>query len=525
MPAFQPMITLMSMNRLRITIEPYLVRKYGPEIYWTWRLLLTGMGWSWEQVSNDSPCDVAYVTDPSHAPGARLCILADPVAWAQPSAPRLGSVRRQDGLAHPVFQTETASNPLQPYFGRVICSRDLLFDVFWMVTGQEERYWPKDKHGFYDLTGTKVRDEQVHNQALASGIGTWLKRMLLDLGCPPPVSRWPHGKRAAAGVSHDVDYPEVKRWLEPLRIVARRGAAGLGSAWDVLVGRRTHWQFRAWVELERSLQTRSAFYFVARQGSLLEYATGTPDPFYDITSDRFQQLFRTLRAEGFEVGLQASYIAYQSREQFSAEKRLLEQVTGQPVRGNRHHYWHMNPDDVEETLLMHEQIGLQYDASLVHDHYVGWRRGLSHPFFPFHQGERRELGTLQLPSAWMDDQLFGQRACNPGDRHEILRALANRTAHQEGCLVVDLHDYVFDDALFPGWVQTYRRLWEYLLDRGDFWLATPGEIAAHWIARYRALEQGSCGLGNPWGQSEDIAIWADLGQPATYQEGVAALVL
>jgi hypothetical protein len=513
------------MNKLRIVIEPYLVEQYGPEIYWTWRLLLTGIGWTWEQVSMDSDCDVAFVTEPSRAPSARLCILADPVSWAQPAARRLQRVNRQNGLAHPVFETEAAGDPVQSQSGRVICRRDLIFDVFWLATGQEERYVLKDKHGFCDLTGTTMLSEQVLSQALASEIGLWLKKVLLDLGYPPPIPRWPCGKRAAAGVSHDVDYPEVKRWLEPLRIVARHGAAGLGPAWDVFVGRRTHWQFRAWVELEKSLKTRSAFYFVARQGSLFEYATGTPDPFYDITSERFRKLFRALRVEGFEVGLQASYIAYQSREQFSTEKQLLEQVTGQPVLGNRHHYWHMNPDDIEETLLMHEQIGLQYDASLVHDHYVGWRRGLSHPFFPFHQGERRELGTLQLPSAWMDDQLFGQRACNPGDRQEILRTLADRAADQGGCFVVDLHDYVFDDALFPGWVQTYRRLWEYLLDRGDFWFATPGEIAEHWIARYRALLQASCGLGNPWGQGEDIAIWADLGQPAIYQEGVAALAL
>jgi hypothetical protein len=515
-----------SVRRLRIAIDPRLAERHGPEIHWTWRLLLAGIGWAWEEVSLDSACDVAFVSEPAHAPRARLCIRANPVAWVQPAAYRLGSVSRHNGMACPGFEGEaTAADLVQAGTGQVICQRDLIFDVFWLVTGQEERHWPKDRQGFFDLTGTATLREQVPRQALASQISVWLQKTLLDLGCPPPVPRWPHGKRAAASVSHDVDYPIVIRWLEPLRVVARQGWQGLGPALAVLTDGRSHWRFSNWVEMEKRLQTRSAFYFVARQGSLLEYATGTPDPFYDITSKRFRQMFRYLAEEGFEVGLQASYLAYQSREKLAAEKQRLEEVTGQPVVGNHHHYWHLNPNDVEDTLLIHEQVGLEYDSSLVHDRYLGWRRGLSQPFFPFHQAERRELRTLQIPIAWMDDQLFGQRTHNPGDRWELLRTLADRAAEQGGCLLVDVHNYVFDDTLFPGWAQTYGRLWEYLLDRGDFWFGTPTEIAEHWTARYTALVQASRGLREGREQSENLVVGADLYQSPLSQEVVAPVVL
>jgi hypothetical protein len=297
-----------------------------------------------------------------------------------------------------------------------------------------------------------------------------------------------------AAIGHDVDYPEVKRLLEPLRIVAHHGRAGLGPALDVLAGRRTHWHFANWVRAEQELQTRSAFYFVARQGSLLEYATGTPDPFYDVTSERFRRLFDYLAQEGFEIGLHASYAAYKSRERMAAEKQKLEQASGQKIVGGRHHYWHLDPQNVEATLLMHEQIGLNYDTSLIHNNYLGWRRGMSGPFFPFHQAQRRELETLQIPTAWMDDQLFGLNAYNPGNRMETLHAIVDRTAEQGGCLLIDVHDYVFDDVLFPDWAGTYLRLWKELLDRGDFWFATPAEIAEHWTKRYNRLVQNSIGL-------------------------------
>jgi hypothetical protein len=187
-------------------------------------------------------------------------------------------------------------------------------------------------------------------------------------------------------------------------------------------------------------------------------------------------------------------LAYRSREQFAAEKHRLEQASGQPVVGNRHHYWHLDPNDAEETLLIHEQIGLEYDASMVHDRYLGWRRGTSAPYFPFHRKRRRELKTLQIPGAWMDNQLFGFESHNLGERCEMLQALADRAEAQGGCLLVDIHNYVFDDALYPGWVATYRCLWEHLLGRGDFWFATPAEIAHHWANRYTVLVEQSRGL-------------------------------
>jgi hypothetical protein len=239
---------------------------------------------------------------------------------------------------------------------------------------------------------------------------------------------------------------------------------------------------------------RSAFYFVPRRGSLLQYALGTPDPFYDVRSNRYRKLFSVLADAGVEVGLHASYRAWESEHAFAAEKALLEEACGHEVSGNRHHYWHLDPSEPESTLLLHERIGLEYDSSLVHERYLGWRRGLCWPFFPFHQGERRELGVLQMSVAWVDDQLFGHRRDNPGDRLELLRVLADETARQGGCLVVDVHDYVFDRVLFPGWAETYRSLLEDLLSRSEFWLAKPSEVADWWIRRHARIVAASQGL-------------------------------
>jgi hypothetical protein len=154
----------------------------------------------------------------------------------------------------------------------------------------------------------------------------------------------------------------------------------------------------------------------------------------------------------------------------------------------------MNPNDVEETLLMHEQVGFEYDSSLTHDRYLGWRRGLSTPFFPFHQAERRELRTLQLPVAWMDAQVF-VHATPPGEeRRALLNDLVDRAAKDQGTFIINIHDYVFDDALFPRWARALRELLDHIHERGDFWHATPAELARHWTSRYHQLVASSQGL-------------------------------
>jgi peptidoglycan/xylan/chitin deacetylase (PgdA/CDA1 family) len=104
--------------------------------------------------------------------------------------------------------------------------------------------------------------------------------------------------------------------------------------------------------------------------------------------------------------------------------------------------------------------------------------------------------TLQLPVAWMDAQLFlhDAAALDAGARRARLVELIDRAAAHRGSFVINIHDYVFDAALFPGWVQALRDALDHIHARGDFWLATPEEITRHWCDRYARLLSSSRGL-------------------------------
>jgi hypothetical protein len=480
------------LRQLSVAVDPSLGAA-SPEIHWTLRLLLAGMGFAWREVPLvAADADLAYVAA-ARETDARVQIRADPDRWTSPSAARLAGVSRDGDWLLPVFEGERPHSALVwAADGRLRIERDVVFDVFWLATGQQEAGWALDKHGHFEPDPSFPRE--VFDEGLASQIGARLEEALADGGRSEPLPRWPGDARAAACMSHDVDYPEVVRWLEPLRIVRRRGLHANRQARDVLLGRRTHWHFGSWMDLEERYGVRSSFYFASRQGHLVKYALGTPDPLYDVGSTRFARLFDQLAERGFEIGLHASYRACEQTDGIAAEKAALERAAHREVTGCRHHYWHLRPGDPESTLLQHEEAGLAYDTSLAHERFVGWRRGLSWPFFPFHQRQRRELRTLQLSPAWMDDQLFGYRADNPGERMEVLRALVDRTIDQRGCFVVDIHEYVFDDELFPGWSRTYRELLEDLAGRSDLWIETPARVAEHWARRHELIVGHSQGL-------------------------------
>jgi hypothetical protein len=480
------------LQRLSIAVDPRL-GDARPEIDWTLRLLLASVGFAWREVPIDATdCDLAYV-GPGRETDARIQIRADLDRWTSPAAYRLRSVSRDGDWSFPAFDGEAAeAGAVRSVDGRLRIERDVVFDVFWLATGQQEADWSVDKHGHFEPDPAFPRE--VFDEGLASQIGARLEEALRDGGRIEPLPRWPGDARAAASMSHDVDYPEVVRWLEPLRIVRRRGLRASGPAVDVLLGRRTHWHFGSWMDLEERNGVHSAFYFASTQGHLVKYALGTPDPLYDVRSTKFARLFDQLADRGFEIGLHASYRACERSDGIAAEKAALERAARRDVAGCRHHYWHLSPEDPESTLLQHEEAGLAYDTSLAHERFLGWRRGLSWPFFPFHQGQRRELKTLQLPPAWMDDQLFGYRSHNPGERIEVLRRLVDRAIVQRGCFVVDIHEYVFDDVLFPGWSRTYGDLLEHLAARSDVWIETPARVAEHWARRHELIVGHSQGL-------------------------------
>ncbi|MFN2399260.1 MAG: polysaccharide deacetylase family protein [Gemmatimonadaceae bacterium] len=403
-------------------------------------------------------CDLSFRDAPSLEPSGML--EAD-------GLPQLFFRQSLSGSAGPRDVTEFAS--------------DIVFSSYWLLAGAREPSYLRDRWDNLHIDGSFFQRASLASKPLVSVYGTRLRASLQAAGYVALERPWARDpSRVAFAFSHDVDYPETIRWIETLRLLRARGAGALASISGVWRGTNHFWKFADWIEFERRFGARPAFYFLARKGSLLEYATGTPDGFYDVRSPRFRRLFGELRDQGCEIGLHASYNAHRSVAQLRLERETLEDAAGVQVKGNRHHFWHLDPEAPHETLRKHEEIGLAYDSSLGLEFYPGFRRGICHPFRVFHPGERRELDIVQIAPAWMDDH-FDRRLVHNAvtDPDACARALLDATRDTGGVLVVDYHVRGMNADFYPRYGPWLTAFIERNAD--DLTFSTPGEIADMYV--------------------------------------------
>lgn len=443
------------MGTLRIALDPS-ISSDAPEVKYVFRTLLRAAGYSWEFCwAGDEQADIYYGA-PRPDSQFRVSIHACGLRFAGMGAIEPENYRESKGLPFLDFKS-AGTEPLREQGDRVSFSNDIILSSYWLLIGAREPAYVRDRWDNLDLSGSFFLRNSLQRTPVVSLYAAFLRRLFQGWGYEPLTF-------SGAGsflFTHDVDYPQMIRWIECLRLAAARGFKSLPSIAGILRGTNHFWTFREWVDFERELGAKPAFYFMARRGSLLEYACGTPDDFYDIHAPEFRELFRYLKGEGCEIGLHASYHAHRIPGQLEREKKKIEECCGTSVEGGRHHYWHLNPAAPNDTLLEHERAGLTYDSSLGLEFYPGFRRGICHPFRVFHPGERREIGTLQLPPAWMDDHFDRRLLKNQiSDCEEYAAGLLDMAARSGGITVIDYHSRGMNGDFYPrygAWFMEFAR--------------------------------------------------------------------
>ncbi|HEY8122591.1 MAG TPA: polysaccharide deacetylase family protein [Myxococcota bacterium] len=469
-------------TRLRVGIDTRLA-PCAPEVLYTLRTLCELAGYARDVVWLDAASsgaaagagprlDLYYGPEPE-ASGARVAI-----RWAGRD---LREARDFDVTAHVEhegapyvgFGGEPALPPQRAGDALVFAS-DLAFAAFWWLTGAREHTYSRDRWFNISLRGSYLVSQRLIERPV---ISLWAQRIREHLEAAGALAMRPDFAQAggsALTLSHDVDYPEIVRWVELLR-APLAGARGL-RALRHMASARAFWRFAEWADFAETLGgARSCFYFMARQGSLLKYLRGDPDAFYDVRAPHFRAVIAELRARGCEIGLHASFNSPVETARLAAEKARIEEVAGAPIAGNRSHYWRLDPTLPHETLAALERAGFLYDTTLGYEFYPGFRRGVCHPYFPWHPAERRQLGILEFAPTWMDNQYDGRLPEN-GIADPIAHAqhLLAQIAQTGGVAVIDYHVRGMSPA-FPwgAWLRSWLPEARPRTMRGD----TPERVA------------------------------------------------
>lgn len=352
-----------------------------------------------------------------------------------------------------------------------------------------------DRHGRLLSSQSILGQRGMATAPVVNHYVTGLQTAASLLGVGPFMPQWPQGRRAAIGLSHDVDRPEKYAGIHALTrgrlprprllpwFLARAAYEAFASVRDQ--ARDEYWLFEELMSLEASFGFRSSLLFAVepaygRHGSRF-------DVLYDVRGTRYPSLLKSLRERGFEVGLHASYNAFARPDRFASERRHLEELSGGRVSGVRHHYWHVGPD-VERTLRGHESAGLLYDSSLAFNDAIGLRRGIALPYRPWDSSEQRRLACWQLPVLALDSA-----ACAGPEpleaKVERLWSAIEHVIEANGFAALDWHlrCSAGSTARFGEWARIYSCLLERLASRPDVWTTRLQDVASWMENRAAAL--------------------------------------
>ena len=374
----------------------------------------------------------------------------------------------------------TAIGP-RPAFDPISAIGALLTDA--VNTGR-----PTDRHGRLPFAASFQAEQMLGQEPLVDRYLEALRAVIRREVAAEPRPRWPEGKRAAIGLSHDVDRPykwgilrAVREGRRPPSLAALPRFAAKAAYTALQRARRPtddFWLFDRIVEAEQRHGFRSTFLFASMPAF---GAWGTfEDVYYDLAWPRFGPVFAQLREGGFGIGLHASYGAHRARERLSFERDRLGDLSGVEPRGVRHHLWHLGPDE-PATLRLHEQAGFAFDASLAFNDHLGFRRNVALPFRPWDPLEQRALRTLQLPTFCMDGNLFYGGSSVTDAVEQVERYLAAIKA-VGGFGSIDWHvrSSIPANSEFRPWGEAYLAILERLAADPELWVTSLDEVAA-WV--------------------------------------------
>ena len=152
---------------------------------------------------------------------------------------------------------------------------DIILSSFYLLSGWEERFIHRDRKDRHIVQESLLYREKILHHPIINQYSTILRDFFRASHQPIPL--WPSNKKYAVALSHDVDYPEMIRWIEVLRYLLKyKMQSKLTKVMDIFTGKENFWKFEDWVKLENRYGLKSAMYFCGLKGSLLRYFLRSP---------------------------------------------------------------------------------------------------------------------------------------------------------------------------------------------------------------------------------------------------------
>lgn len=301
------------------------------------------------------------------------------------------------------------------------------------------------------------------------------------------VAPWPHRKRWAAALTHDLDVVALWPAFTALRLQELAGKGEWGQVWRTLRaalgaigGTPVFDAVRELLEMESAHGLKSSWYILCGTPTFSTFKKG--DLTYRPESAATRRILAAIAADGHEIGLHGSLETAMVPDRFQDQRTRLTALAPTTGAGVRQHFLRMDPGPTQRGML---RAGFQYDATFGFSDRNEFRLGVADvvPWFDIAGDELTPLDVV--PFCWMDrTQSKYQGIEDP--RAWVAAALerADRCREVEGFWSGIWHPNLTGALGYPRAPEAFRVLCEGLAGDGDAWVAPVGEVVA-WRRRRR----------------------------------------
>lgn len=324
----------------------------------------------------------------------------------------------------------------------------------------------------WDFTETPVVD--IYCQVLQYGINRVLPEFLRDIA-------WQEDKKFAVSLSHDIDfwrYWDAKTINDTHKYNLNTFLRRPLNASYKLLGHYLHKRFiynhykrlQGILQKELELNVRSTWFLLA--------SNSFEDERQNYIGDMAirEEMIDLLGQE--DVGLHGSPESAYDFDTLNAELTRMRELGFNPT-GFRTHYLHF---DYQRSFANLEAAGIKYDSTLGYWENIGFRAGISVPFYPFNIAENRPFRVLEIPLIVMDTTLYSHKAMNMSPRGGglALNRLIDVAAKYQSHLSLLWHNTSFDPVDYPGWGRLYWKTIRRALRSGG-WVSSLKDIYEEWV--------------------------------------------
>ncbi|MBI9032624.1 polysaccharide deacetylase family protein [bacterium] len=305
---------------------------------------------------------------------------------------------------------------------------------------------------------------------------------ILELSLPnyERGNRWKDDHSFCMTLSHDIDYWDIWSKEQFSKIMKynqeRIKQAPIRSLYKIIGHYFTKKRFNPQKAIhnilnkETKLKVKSTNFILVQDDSDDDRRNYFSDPEY---KTRIASVFNS-----YSVGLHGSpdsaYSAKKARKEFNKLEELFPSTIG--------YRSHKLSFQYQSSFEILEKVGLKYDSSLGYWEHIGFRAGISYPFYPYDFEHDKPFDILEIPLIVMDTSLISHlgMGINPFVASYRLSKLIQRAKKFQSHISILWHNNTFDNVDYPWWGWLY---WS-LIKRAKMqngWVCSQDDLYDYWL--------------------------------------------